>query len=195
MHGIADPSQGGFFEIHLSGSQIRFYRIHLTTRVPCCSQPQLSHLFAYPMAQSVFSWFQPLFFSSPPCPSLLRPCVLFGLSSNELCYGPRTFVYINILNVCKSWFAPNDFHLCEVRPSAIEVISTVRVRARVRVRVRVSSMLLYRHLSAMVSPNQRARPEKRNASCRGHRKLDLQQRLEAFDWSLIYLKLTKQGTS
>ena len=62
MHGIADPSQGGFFEIHLSGSQIRFYRIHLTTRVPCCSQPQLSHLFAYPMAQSVFSWFQPLFF-------------------------------------------------------------------------------------------------------------------------------------
>ena len=50
-------------------------------------------------------------------------------------------------------------------------------------------MLLYRHRSAMVSPNQRARPEKRNASCRdarGHRKLDLQQRLEAFDWSLIY---------
>ena len=44
------------------------------------------------------------------------------------------------------------------------------------------------HLSVMVSTNQPARPERRYVSLRDvreHRKLDLQHKLEAFDWSLI----------
>ena len=44
------------------------------------------------------------------------------------------------------------------------------------------------HLSVIVSSNQPARPERRYVSLRDvreHRKLDLQHKLEAFDWSLI----------
>ena len=44
------------------------------------------------------------------------------------------------------------------------------------------------HLSVMVSTNQPARPERRYVSLRDvrkHRKLDLQEKLEAFDWSLV----------
>ena len=97
-----------------------------------CGSPveSLEHLFFYcPLAQSVLSWLQSLLFSfSFMCPALLCRHVLFGLSSDELVFTPRVFVYL--LNLCKYFIlhSRNDFRFRAVRPGAAAVNARVKSR-------------------------------------------------------------------
>ena len=78
---------------------------------------------------SVWSWVQSLMYLvSPACPNLLSRHVLFGFSSDELRVVPRHFVYL--INVGKFflWLSRNDFQFRNIRPSAVEVIESVKSR-------------------------------------------------------------------
>ena len=104
----------------------------MTSLLCFCTHPVESseHLFfCCPFADSVLSWVQSLMFSaSPLCPNLLLRHLLFGFSEDELLCLPRFFVYL--LGVCKFFIccARNDFWFRDVRPSAIDVIESVKAR-------------------------------------------------------------------
>ena len=99
-----------------------------------CGHPMesLQHLFFdCSLASSVWDWVQSLLFSvSPLCPSILPRHVLFGFSPDEFRCIPRFFVYV--VNVCKFiiWVARNDYRFRDVRPSAVDVIESVKSRVR-----------------------------------------------------------------
>ena len=63
---------------------------------------------------------------SSSSPRLLSRHVLLGFSSEEKCSIPHFFVYL--INVCKFflWLSGNDFRFRNIRPSAVEVIESVK---------------------------------------------------------------------
>ena len=69
-----------------------------------------------------------MYLVSPVCPHLLSRHVIFGFSSDELQVVPHLFVYL--INVCKFflWLSRNDFRFRNIRPSAVEVIESVKSR-------------------------------------------------------------------
>ena len=71
-----------------------------------------------------------MYLVSPACPHLLSRHVLFGFLSDELRVVPRLFVYL--INVGKFflWLSCNDFRFRNIRPSAVEVIESVKSRNR-----------------------------------------------------------------
>ena len=71
-----------------------------------------------------------MYLVSPACPHLLSRHVLFGFSSDELRVVPRLSIYL--INVGKFflWLSRNDFRFRNIRPSAVEVIESVKSRIR-----------------------------------------------------------------
>ena len=113
----------------------RLISFGLDVPAPCFCGHQLESLehlfFSCPLAESVWFWVQSLMYLvSPACPHLLSRHVLFGFSSDELRVVPRLFVYL--INVGKFflWLSRNDFRFRSIRPSAVEVIESVKSRVR-----------------------------------------------------------------
>ena len=90
------------------------------------------HLFFdCPLARSGIDWIQSLLYvASPLAPPISLRHVFFGFSSDELLCVPRIFVYL--LQVCKYmvWTQRNDHRFRSVRPSAINLIASIKARVK-----------------------------------------------------------------
>ena len=99
-----------------------------------CNAPleSIEHLFFYcPLAQSGISWIQfHLLSAVPAAPELLCRHVLFGFTPDELRAVPPVFVYLLHLHKYFIWRARNDFRFRDVRPSAIELINSIKIRLK-----------------------------------------------------------------
>ena len=90
------------------------------------------HLFFdCPLACSGIDWIQSLIYvASPLAPSISLRHMLFGFISDEFLCLPRIFSYL--LCVCKFviWTQRNDYRFRSVRPSAIDLIASIKARVK-----------------------------------------------------------------